>query len=332
MMKKLSVLLLMMMGAVAFAADVSISGTDGASIPVYQFTSDNVNLIKNPSQPNQPANSLTLSVKAGTSVYLSNMVDSWWKNGNEIEPLGMTYQERMASGNNIMRDYDRGYDMSAGKYGYMFVETGTIKPLDGIVHYGTGETVDIQYATGRSGINSYTNKYGELTYYDNAYLTTKGYYLGTFDKDADILLFMTTPTETGDFTVNSVSAINPSGKVSNSIYDWDYYNPSADPTTGIIGSPDDPGKLVLGSRQAFENDVAGNRRWNFGFRDYTVVDDNGNLVSINARSREFICLYGEAMDHEEGGTVTGQPLPGVLSSCLVALSAIVLRKRRSNKR
>ena len=119
---------------------------DGASIPVYQFTSDNVNLIKNPSQPNQPANSLTLSVKAGTSVYLSNMVDSWWKNGNEIEPLGMTYQERMASGNNIMRDYDRGYDMSAGKYGYMFVETGTIKPLDGIVHYGTGETVDIQYA------------------------------------------------------------------------------------------------------------------------------------------------------------------------------------------
>jgi hypothetical protein len=89
--------------------------------------------------------------------------------------------------------------------------------------------------------------------------------------------------------------------------------------------------LVLGSRQASETDVAGNLRWNFGFRDYTVVDDNGNLVSINARSREFILLYGEATESEDPD-VTGQPLPDVLASCLVALSAIVLRKRRSNKR
>ena len=330
MKKKLFLLLLLLVSVLAFAADVSISGADGASIPVYQFTQSDMHHQTNPGQPNECGNAITVSVKGGTSVYVSNFVKSWWMNQQEIPALGATDADYAASGNNVVRDYNRGYDMSAGKYGYMFVETGTIKPLDNVVHYGTGQTVDIKYATGRSGMGSVTNDFGQRVTFDDSYLTTKGYYLGTFAEDADILLFMTTPVDAGNYTVNSVGFINPTGEIGGyrAAIDWD---PSKDPTSEVIGTLEDATQLAIGSRSHWDTDQAGNVRWNFGFRNYMVEDENGNLVPVNARSREFILLYGDAMGAEDPD-VTGQPLPGLLSSCLVALGAIVLRKRRSNKR
>ena len=246
MMKKSLLVLSLLMGVMVIAAD--------SSYVQYTYTDYNTD------QEWKPAQMITLNVTAGSTVYLSNYVSNWY---GEMSNLGDV-------------DYAAGYDMSRGKYGYVYAEVdanGYARPV-GDIHYADGTTKDV----------TYQNPTGPQT------RTTTGYLLDTFDKDAVIFLVMT--PRGYDSTVNSYAPVN---------------DPDNDPPTTSI----------LASRQINTHDQTGQTRVNFG-----TVDGVGH---------EFVIGY------EASATPpmppAGQPLPGVLASCLIGLgtAGVAARRKRSSK-
>ena len=199
---------------------------------------------------------VTLSVQGGSSVYLSNYINTWY---GEVSNLGDS-------------NYAAGYDMSTGAYGYMIAQKTADGKVttDGIVHPGTGETKDV----------TYKNPNGTET------KTTTGYFLGTFDEDTEIF-FVMTPNGYNS-KINSYLPVN---------------DPNNDP----------PVTSILASRQINTTDLAGNIRVNFG-----TVDGIGH---------EFVIGYEAAPPSS-----SGQPLPGVLSTIVVACCSIACAKKmKKNK-
>ena len=166
--KKLLIMLLLACGMV-FAADSEIK----------QFLPSDFNTYDSAGIPTQdwiPAQMVTLKVKAGSTVYLSNYISTWY---GEIKDLG---DSTLAEG----------YNMSAYKYGYVYAEmdsNGNLQPI-GDVHYANGQTKDV----------TYQNPDGPQT------KTTTGYLLGTFDQDAEIFFVMT--PNGYDTEINSYYPVN----------------------------------------------------------------------------------------------------------------------------
>ena len=246
--KKLLLMLLVVCGMV-FASESNF----------VQFTLDDFNTYDSAGGPIQewiPAQMITLSVQAGSSVYLSNYINTWY---GTVENLSSD-------------TYAAGYDMSAGAYGYMIAQKTADGKVttDGIVHPGTGETKDV----------TYQNPNGTET------KTTTGYFLGTFENDTEIF-FVMTPNGYNS-KINSYLPVN---------------DPNNDP----------PVTSILASRQINTTDLAGNIRVNFG-----TVDGIGH---------EFVIGYEAAPPSS-----SGQPLPGVLSTIVVACCSIACAKKmKKNK-
>ena len=149
-----------------------------ADIPFIQFTENDYN-VYGTSQDWTPAQMISLSVKKGSTVYLSNYTRSWYEN---LPNLGDV-------------DYAAGYDMTANHYGYVYAEVdadGNAVPV-GPVHYADGTTKEV----------TVKNPNGPQTQ------TLTGYKLGTFDKDAEIFLVMT--PNGYETEVNSFSPVNAVG-------------------------------------------------------------------------------------------------------------------------
>ncbi len=152
------------------------------------------------------AQMITLSVKAGSAVYLANYVSSWYWGLDLGDP-----------------NYAAGFDMSAGKYGYVFAAkdaNGKVTPV-GDINYANGNTKDV----------TFFSPDGTLS------LTTTGYLLDTFDKDAEVFLVLT-PRGYGE-------AINT-------------YDPVNDPDGEV------PYNSILGSRQLNTNDQTKQTRVQIG--------------------------------------------------------------------
>ena len=174
-----------------------------------QFTESDFNLY-NTYQDWDYAQMITLNVSKGSSVYLSIYTRSWYEN---LPDLGD-------------QTYAAGYDMSANSYGYVYAERdeqGNVRPV-GPVHYANGDTKDV----------TVKNPTGPQTQ------TLTGYYLDTFDKDAEIFLVMT--PNGYDTTVNSFSPVNDPDNEPNYI-------------------------SILKSRQINTYDLLGQTRVNFGTVD-----------------------------------------------------------------
>ena len=246
--KKLLLMLLVVCGMI-FASESNF----------VQFTLDDFNTYDSAGGPTQEwtsAQMVTLSVQGGSSVYLSNYINTWY---GEVSNLGDS-------------NYAAGYDMSTGAYGYMIAQKTADGKVttDGIVHPGTGETKDV----------TYKNPNGTET------KTTTGYFLGTFDEDTEIF-FVMTPNGYNS-KINSYLPVN---------------DPNNDP----------PVTSILASRQINTTDLAGNIRVNFG-----TVDGIGH---------EFVIGYEAAPPSS-----SGQPLPGVLSTIVVACCSIACAKKmKKNK-
>ena len=145
----------------------------------YPYASSAFNIYDSAGAPIQdwiPAQMITLNVSAGSTVYLTNYVSSWF---GDMPNLGDA-------------DYAAGYDMSANKYGYVFAQKdteGNVSTL-GDIHWADGSTKEI----------TYQNPDGPQT------RTTTGYLLDTFENDAEIFFVMTPNGYTE--TVNSYDPVN----------------------------------------------------------------------------------------------------------------------------
>ena len=214
---------------------------------------------------------ITLQVKAGDTVYLTNYVGNYdHGEGSQIPNLGD-------------ENYGAGFNMKANYYGYVVVDKGANGNLllDGYLdEYGkyrssVDPTTDIVWGTGETT---------KVTYYsaDGSYSqTTTGYLLDKFTEDAEIFLVMT-----------------PNG-----------YNKTVD-SYNYVDDPHVFGSSILQSRQLNTVDQVENGRFNFG-----TVDGVGH---------EFVIGYVASNDPAP----SGQPLPGVLTSCLIALGATGIASRR----
>ena len=181
-----------------------------------------------------------------------------------------------------------GYDMSAGEH-YGYV----------IADYGENGNVLIdQYGNYSvkpgSEIHWGTGETIEVTYYNangTASQTTLGYKLGTFTEDTEIFLVMSPNGYNGTVVTSYDLVHNPNGE------------PGVNPES------------IFKSRHVNPNDLAANARVNFAF---------GDLHSATGASHEFVIGYVASVEPSP----SGQPLPGVLTSCLVGLAATGLAARR----
>lgn len=163
-MKKIVSLMLILAAASALAGVVE---------PFKQFSQADFKDAMKPGQPWASANVFTLSVKANTSVWLSNYVRSFYE---EIPDLG----------GNV-------FNMGEKKYGYIYKnDLATLDMANGsydsLIHWSNGETNTITYTY--SGNPAITN-------------TATGYFLDEFKEDADIYLVMTALDRDGGETVDT---------------------------------------------------------------------------------------------------------------------------------
>jgi hypothetical protein len=152
---------------------VAVSMLAGVLEPFKQFTQADFTDAAKPGQPWASAQVFTLSVKANTSVWLSNYVRSFY------EPIPDLH-------GNV-------YNMAPEKYGYIFKEDLPKLDLangsyDSLIHWADGKTTTITYTA--SSNPNITND-------------AKGYLLDEFKKDAEIYLVMTTLPSDGGETVDT---------------------------------------------------------------------------------------------------------------------------------
>jgi|GEM_PF-2284044 len=163
MMKKIASMMLLL---------AAVSVLAGVAEPFRQFTQADFSDAAKPGQGWSSARVFTLSVKANTSVWLSNYVRSFYEpipdlNGNV-------------------------YNMAGGKYGYILKNDLPKLDLangsyDSLIHWANGKTNTITYT---NSTNSVTN-------------SATGYLLDEFKEDADIYLVMTTLAGDGGETVDT---------------------------------------------------------------------------------------------------------------------------------
>ena len=195
---------------------------------------------------------VTLDVKGGSSVWLSNYVSSFYAptpdlHGSQFDMLG------------------------SHKYGYIYAAD-----LAGLSQEDYADAINWSDGSKTTEITYYSDSNPELK------TTTTGYLLGSFDEDAEIYLVMTTMPADGGETVDSYQ-----------------YVQDAEHGTSLI------------SRQHSTFDAAGNVRVNYGI----------DSASIGPVGREFVAVYD----------ATGQPLPGLAVSCLLAFGAVGAAKLRKKK-
>ena len=152
---------------------VTISVFAGVVEPFKQFTQADFTDTMRTEQPWKPAQLFTLSVKADTTVWLSNYVRSFY------EPIPDLH------GNT--------FNMSPMKYGYIYKDDLTSLDLekgtyDSLIHWANGETNKITYTY--SANPNITN-------------TATGYLLDEFKTDAEIYLVMTALEIDGGETVDT---------------------------------------------------------------------------------------------------------------------------------
>lgn len=129
---------------------------------------------KRSSQPWEEAQLITLKVGAGTNVWLTNYVDSFFA-GPRIPDL-----------------HGDQYDMvGTHKYGYIYADDFQnleATNYESLIHWSNGETTDVTYF-----------------YDDNPEIKVKttGYFLEHFNEDAEIFFVMMTLPEDGSETVDS---------------------------------------------------------------------------------------------------------------------------------
>lgn len=258
--KLLVMVLLLLAGIMAFAQDIEYYQFGWDAFQSYDTSAIRAE------QNWGPAQLITLKVSAGSTVYISNKVSSWYWG----EDLATT---------------QAGYNMTENNYGYMFAEVDDEGKVttDHKFHSGTGETKQLTFSGVVDGI-TYTT-------------TATGYELGTFQDNAEIFLVMT-PNRTYPTpeTINSYDAVN-----------------DPDNVPAVIST--------LASREINYTDHAGNIVVNFGF-----VND-----PVPGNGREFILGY-VAEPPTPPEPPSGQPLPGVLTSCLIALGATGIAARRKHSK
>ena len=280
--KSLVMVLVLLAGIMSFAQDTEFhqyTKGDFGSYSTYQDWVPETNTSKGWTESYM----ITVKVKAGSTVYLTNYVDDWY--GGAITDLGAS-------------DYELGYDMTAGKYGYVVAKTnpdGTVTPdLEDGFHPGDGTKTTITYTNPKPAeqIGPWS---GEVEKQD-----VTGYKLGTFDKDTEIFLVMT-PNGFDPTTLESSATINTYEPV---------HDPDSNPATNSI----------LKSRHVNPEDQAANARVNLGIGLY---DDPG-------AAHEFVIGY-VATNTPKPPAPFGQPLPGVLLSTLISMGAITAIRKRSRK-
>ena len=217
---------------------------------------------------------ITLSVPGNSTVYLSNVIDQFKLNEWNLNPI-----PDLGDANIEPTFY--GFNMTEGNYGYMIAEKTADGKIttNGVFHSGTGQTKDLTFYDTATG--TYTQ-------------TTKGYELGYFENDTEILFVMT-----------------PNG-----------YNTKVDSYYPV----DDPDGVpaydsILKSRQ-----IDG------------YLDDAGNVVvnlGIGPLDASTGPGYRFVLGYEASNTPpppSGQPLPGVLSTIIVACCSIACAKKmKKNK-
>ena len=155
------------------AAAISFAGVE---TPFKQFSEADFVDTQRPDQAWLGAQMISIKVSAGSEVWLSNYVSSWY----DLKPLPPLH-------GNV---YDMGGDQ---KYGYILKDDLASISLEkedyyDKIHWANGETNDITY------------------FYDpNPSITnsTTGYFLDYFKEDAEIYLVMTTLPEDGHETVDA---------------------------------------------------------------------------------------------------------------------------------
>lgn len=190
---------------------VSLAVLAGVQDPFVQFARTDyhseqrpgdINASQNTTQEGgwHPAQLISLSVHAGTNVWLTHKVQSWH------EPLNLDGNE-----------YGNEFDMLGGsqRYGYIVksdfggdltMEKGT---YDSLIHWAVGDTDMV----------TYTNDTGPET------STRRGYFLDHFDNDTEIYLVMTTLPEDGGETVDSYQYVQSAEHAETTLmsrrYDYD---------------------------------------------------------------------------------------------------------------
>jgi hypothetical protein len=181
-----------------------------------------------------------------------------------------------------------GYDMNANRYGYVIAD----KSENGNVLIDQYGNYSVKPG---SEIHWGTGETIEVTYYDpngtGAHQTTLGYKLGTFEENTEIFFVM-----------------RPNGYDGTMVTSYDLVHDPA-------GEPEVRNESIFKSRHTGPDDLAANARVNFAF---------GDLHSATGASHEFVIGYVASVEPSP----SGQPLPGVLTSCLVGLAATGLAARR----
>lgn len=254
--KSLVMVLVLLAGIMAFAQDMEYYQFGWDAFQSYDTSAIRAE------QNWGPAQLITLKVSAGSTVYISNKISSWYWG----EDLATT---------------QAGYNMTENNYGYMFAEVDDEGKVttDHEFHSGTGKTKQLTFSGVVNG-TTYTT-------------TATGYELGTFKDAAEIILVMTpNSTYPTPKTINSYDAVN---------------DPNSVPAV----------TSTLASRELNYTDQAGNIVVNFGFVNDPVPSDG----------REFIIGYVATPPE-----TSGQPLPGVLSTIIVACCSIACAKKmKKNK-
>ena len=153
-------------------ATVVVTAFAGVAAPFYQYADGAFTKGMRDAQPWLGAQMISLEVTAGTTVWLSNYVQSWY------EP--------------IPNLHGKVFDMSEGKYGYIRksdLQTSYKNNSDYAdkIIWSSGETTDITFTYAEGGPSN----------------TTTAYLLDTFDTDDEIFFVMTTIPSDGGETVDS---------------------------------------------------------------------------------------------------------------------------------
>ena len=159
---------------------VAVSVLAGVVEPFKQFTQADFTDSAKPGQPWASAKVFTLSVKANTSVWLSNYVRSFYEPIPDLH--GNVYNMAPEKYGYIFKDDLPSFDMPNGSY-------------DSLIHWANGETTTITYT---DSTNTLTN-------------TATGYLLDEFKKDAEIYLVMTTLPSDGGETVDTYQYVQDAG-------------------------------------------------------------------------------------------------------------------------
>ena len=162
-----------------FVAAIALSAFAGVKAPFVQFADGSIHNEQRPEQDWLGAQMISLSVKGGTSVWLSNYVNSWY----DPKPIpGLD--------GNV-------FQMGANQYGYLRKsEVQAVGPgadYSNLIHWANGASKEVTY-----------------TYDPNPNITnsTTAYYLDYFGKDDEIYFVMTTLAEDGGETVDSFQYVN----------------------------------------------------------------------------------------------------------------------------